>query len=674
MKKLYALSVLLGIALLALGTIPSLIAQAPAPGTTANQDIQKMIQAGLPESVILNKIREGAGRWDTSVDALIALKGVGATEAELAAMTAVDAPAVPASSEAAGPPVSIFDGQLMRTQAGDPYIQFSSNRPDYFPNGLPTNTAFLVLYKGEVGVLVPSSEIVYDCNPYNVVFQKNRVIVQQYVQDGCTMKPWQNAKTVKRFALKEYPREGVILERNKQGGFLSNGDLGKLHVPYDTLKLTKKRQTRQDWIDFLFGMYPFNYIDEPAAPMHSVDMEPFVSLLFSDFDSTVAEFEHAANITDPATQLSPQANFRAMTQAEIDRYNAIATQRQSERKSNGNGWLSALNALQGVANIQQSMQDAKAADLTHNTAGQMRAVVNATTAEMQTLGAVSGNTTMIQPLAPASSTQTQPPAAQMRPNAVATPKKATGFTYNVSHGQPANSSAASNNIASSAQPKASPNPGGKPSGVNTGTAAPPSCVYLSDAQPCVPLAQYQQMQAQQQASGQGICPASGFVPGVMLRQASDVAVGVPCKPGTPYGPLIATTASGGYTGVTPPDPASAGPSGSGSGSSVTGGSFDPSLNDCVVYFYKNDPITGDHLILRNNCSVRARVWFYASSQVYGAESLNPGEAGNTYAGHDKILAAGVLSIYACPVDDVPRKADGTQASNGVNNRFRCSRK
>ena len=60
------------------------------------------------------------------------------------------------------------------------------------------------------------------------------------------------------------------------------------------------------------------------------------------------------------------------------------------------------------------------------------------------------------------------------------------------------------------------------SSVGTGNAPPPNCVYLSPSQPCVPLAQYAQMQAQQQASGQGICPASGFVPGVMLRVESDV--------------------------------------------------------------------------------------------------------------------------------------------------------
>jgi len=124
--------------------------------------------------------------------------------------------------------------------------------------------------------------------------------------------------------------------------------------------------------------------------------------------------------------------------------------------------------------------------------------------------------------------------------------------------------------------KANPKAGGEQAiSSNTGTAPPPTLVCPDVTKPCIPMGQYQQMQAKQQASGQGICPASGFVPGVMIHPTSDVAVGVPCKPGTPYGPLIATTASGGYTGVTPPDPAqSGGSSGSDgtSGSTSSGGS------------------------------------------------------------------------------------------------------
>jgi hypothetical protein len=216
---------------------------------------------------------------------------------------------------------------------------------------------------------------------------------------------------------------------------------------------------------------------------------------------------------------------------------------------------------------------------------------------------------------------------------------------------------------------------------STGTAPPANCVYLSDAQPCVPLAQYAQMQAAQKAAnGQGICPASGFVPGVMLRVESDVAEPVPCKPGTPYGPLIATTASGGFTGVTPPDPGSAdgssgnsGSSGGGEGGSSAGGSYDPALNSCVVYFYKKDPITGDNLVLQNNCSISARISFYAGPQVYGAVTLASGGVDNTYQSRNAVNAAGPLYIYACPANDIARKTDGTQASMGPNNRFVCSR-
>lgn len=88
MKKLCAFPLVLSICLLTFATNLVLRAQAPSPGNAANADIVKLIQAGLPESVILNKIREGARRWDTSVDALITLKKAGATEAELAAMSA----------------------------------------------------------------------------------------------------------------------------------------------------------------------------------------------------------------------------------------------------------------------------------------------------------------------------------------------------------------------------------------------------------------------------------------------------------------------------------------------------------------------------------------------------------------------------------------------------------
>lgn len=85
----------------------------------------------------------------------------------------------------------------------------------------------------------------------------------------------------------------------------------------------------------------------------------------------------------------------------------------------------------------------------------------------------------------------------------------------------------------------------------TGTVAPPSCVYLGPGN-CVPIAQYQKQQAEGINAPPGICPSTGYVPNMALPNANHVMAPVPCQPGTHYGPLVATTASGGYTGVTLP--------------------------------------------------------------------------------------------------------------------------
>jgi hypothetical protein len=65
--------------------------QAAASG--ANSEVLKLIKAGMPESVVVAKIRSAAGTFDTSTDALIHLKAAGATEAELKAMLAKSAAA-----------------------------------------------------------------------------------------------------------------------------------------------------------------------------------------------------------------------------------------------------------------------------------------------------------------------------------------------------------------------------------------------------------------------------------------------------------------------------------------------------------------------------------------------------------------------------------------------------
>ena len=80
-------------------------AQAPAETVPANNDVLKLLRAGMPESVLLDKIHALAAKFDTSADALIALKQAGATEAELKAILAQ--PNAPASqTPAAAPPAA----------------------------------------------------------------------------------------------------------------------------------------------------------------------------------------------------------------------------------------------------------------------------------------------------------------------------------------------------------------------------------------------------------------------------------------------------------------------------------------------------------------------------------------------------------------------------------------
>jgi hypothetical protein len=62
------------------------VAQAPGNGALTNADIVKMMRAGLPESIIVREIRQSGGSLNTSPDALIQLKKLGASERILSAV------------------------------------------------------------------------------------------------------------------------------------------------------------------------------------------------------------------------------------------------------------------------------------------------------------------------------------------------------------------------------------------------------------------------------------------------------------------------------------------------------------------------------------------------------------------------------------------------------------
>jgi hypothetical protein len=72
----------------------------PAVDAPANAEVLKLLRAGMSERVILHLISATPGKFDTSADALTALKQAGADEAELSAILAQGA--APANQPAAG--------------------------------------------------------------------------------------------------------------------------------------------------------------------------------------------------------------------------------------------------------------------------------------------------------------------------------------------------------------------------------------------------------------------------------------------------------------------------------------------------------------------------------------------------------------------------------------------
>jgi len=68
------------------------IAQAALAATVSNADVIKLLGAGMPEEVVLQAIEAGTPKFDTSANALIALKAKGATPTILKAILAAGKP------------------------------------------------------------------------------------------------------------------------------------------------------------------------------------------------------------------------------------------------------------------------------------------------------------------------------------------------------------------------------------------------------------------------------------------------------------------------------------------------------------------------------------------------------------------------------------------------------
>jgi hypothetical protein len=97
-------------------------ASSGTPGVLGNADVIKLVKAGLPETLIISKIKSASCDFDTSPDALIKLKGAGVSDKILEAMVqAPSASAIAAAAQqaaAAPAPTGCRRGQLGRSHRG----------------------------------------------------------------------------------------------------------------------------------------------------------------------------------------------------------------------------------------------------------------------------------------------------------------------------------------------------------------------------------------------------------------------------------------------------------------------------------------------------------------------------------------------------------------------------
>lgn len=122
-----------------------------AQETLTNQSVVEMVKAGLPERVILAKIRTSPTNFDTSTDALIALKKSGVSEKIIEAVMSPSAP--PAASAAAPPPSAPAGSVAMAPAPGA---------------GLPLRPkVFLVAGGKEVELMAASGEVQRNRTPYS---------------------------------------------------------------------------------------------------------------------------------------------------------------------------------------------------------------------------------------------------------------------------------------------------------------------------------------------------------------------------------------------------------------------------------------------------------------------------------------------------------------------------
>lgn len=397
-------------------------ANPPAETPVPNAEIVKMIQGGIPETVVLARIHADFNTLDKSGDAMLALKQAGATEAEMKAF--FETPATPsvATVTAAQPPpaapVAAFGGTLLHTAQGVPFIQFPATSQLVGPDGRPNNTAYLMRYKGKPAIVIPTAlGRLYDdkINLYGInvmhrwswqggtsgsmLFTADKQYFEKYGVHPAVIyneKDKAEKKAFKKdpgpFIDKAYERHDTVQEVDGKLEYAEKQDqkwLGLKKAP----KIDKKGEVKVDerikgdgyWTTdipvYLVGMT--GALDQLAnnkvlpASYRSVQLQLFVQSMLDHFPETLAEFEGKAGLPADASLWPSSLEYVPVNRKFVDQYIAIEkdmSKRYKDKHPQQSGLLNMMNTMQNIQNVRQ---EAATADLNHDTMGQLTAAVHA---------------------------------------------------------------------------------------------------------------------------------------------------------------------------------------------------------------------------------------------------------------------------------------------------------
>ena len=385
----------------------------------------------------------------------------------------------------------------------------------------------------------------------------------------------------------------------------------------------------------------------------SAELLSFVVDLIHHFDETLAPFLRAANITD-AEQLSPQAHFHPATAEDYPKYAAVyqAQLDHTPPPTSGGFWNGFAEVMQVASAGATALQQGNAGGNTPAAQAAAKAQYNQNVAAIE-----SGGTPNLTPApvattpasAPAKASATAPsgktytktyssqlPDGDMRKETIVSGP--SGATITVECFAPratvpyqsytrSGPSEFFQNLPFCSRQATTTTQGG---GGSTNTVAPPVA--------------YQPPPSTGGTIVAATCPASGFVPGLMI-QNGDTAVGVPCTPGQPIKSSSSSTSAPTSTTAT------------------SGMKTAPPLTKCVAQSYVNDDLT-----VTNTCNAPVYVTWWINGHS-GSWTINPGDhTGTGYNSAD--VAAGSATFYACPQNYSPVDSAGNVLTSGIGN-YNC---